>query len=383
MSENSKPSHASQFTFRNLNWINASFLTLAPLLVVISLPVHLYKYGFDWRLIALFLFYYMATGVSITAGYHRLFSHRSYDASKFIKILYLLFGAAALEGSVLKWCTDHRRHHKFVDTEDDPYTIKRGFFYAHIGWVYLKEDPKYAGVRAADLANDPLVRWQNDNYFAIAILVGFLLPTLIGFLIGSPWGGLIFGGFLRVVVTHHCTFFINSLCHMWGSQPYGDKTTARDNFVLAFLTYGEGYHNFHHRFEGDFRNGLRWYQWDPTKWWIQTLSAFSLARNLRKISESEILKARLVADETKLIQWGFYDDSLRELKKTIEESQKKIFQFKARYKELKSDITIQRDVKIQEIRYELEKARAEFNLALQQWRRLCRAYSEQVAIQAL
>lgn len=377
------PETHSKLRPQDFNWLNATFLTLAPLVVVISLPYYLFSYSFDWRLAALFFFYYMATGMSITAGYHRLFSHRSYDARKIVKIIYLVFGAAALEGSVLKWCSDHRRHHKFVDTDRDPYSIQRGFFFAHMGWVYLKEDPRFAGQRDQDLARDPLVSWQSRYYFPVAIVVGFLVPTLVGAYWGSPWGGFLFGGLFRVVVTHHCTFFINSLCHMWGSQPYGDKTTARDNFILAFLTYGEGYHNFHHRFEADFRNGLKWYQWDPTKWFIQALSLFHLAFNLRKISDGEILKARLVADENKLIRWGFYDDRLRELRQSIEESQRKILFFKAKYRELKSDFSSQRDEKIKNIKMELSIARADFHLAWQQWRRLCRAYSEQVAIQAL
>jgi stearoyl-CoA desaturase (delta-9 desaturase) len=382
MTNNETVVENKQALLGRLNWLNTGFLISAPLLVAVALPSYIYQFRLDWRLIALFFFYYMATGVSITAGYHRLFSHRSYEVSRWVKLLYLIFGAAALEGSVLKWCTDHRRHHKFVDTEEDPYSIKKGFSYAHIGWVFLKEDPKYSGLRSPDLEADPLVAWQNRNYFAIAIITGFLLPALIGLTFGSPWGGVLFGGFLRVVVTHHCTFFINSLCHMWGSQPYGDKTTAKDNFVLAFLTYGEGYHNFHHRFEGDFRNGLKWYQWDPTKWLIQLLSLTGSARNLRKISESEILKARLGADEKKLIQWGFYDDSLRELKKTIEDSQKKIQQMKQRYQEIKSDIAAQKDEQLQNLRYEIDKTRSEFNLALQHWQRLCRSYRERVALQS-
>jgi stearoyl-CoA desaturase (Delta-9 desaturase) len=365
-----------------INWVNASFLTLTPVLVFIALPSYLYKYGSDWRLWALFAFYYVASGVSITAGYHRLFSHKSYDANFLVRLLYLIFGATALEGSALKWCADHRRHHKFVDTDQDPYNISNGFFFAHMGWVYLQEDPRYAE-RPADLAKNPLIEWQRKYYVFIAFFFGFIVPGLIGAAFGSPWGGVLFGGFLRVLFTHHCTFFINSLCHMWGSQPYGDKTTARDNFILAFLTYGEGFHNFHHRFEADYRNGVRWYHWDPTKWVISALSLVSFTRNLRRISDVEILKARLSADEHRIMRWGFYDDKVKSLKSTIEESQRKMHQMKLRYKEMRQDLTAQNDERIRHMKLEIQQARNEFDAALAQWRLMCRAYREQFSIQAL
>jgi stearoyl-CoA desaturase (delta-9 desaturase) len=182
-------------------------------------------------------------------------------------------------------------------------------------------------------------------------------------------------------VTHHCTFFINSLCHLWGDQPYGDKTTARDNFVLAFLTYGEGYHNFHHRFEADYRNGIRWYHWDPTKWLIRTSAFLGLTRNLRKVSEAEILKARLAADEQKLMRFGQYNPRFQEIRKKIEESQNKVLQFKKRYQDIKKDFSEQRDVRIEELKVELRLARIELEAALKQWQLMCQR-SLQNAMQA-
>jgi stearoyl-CoA desaturase (delta-9 desaturase) len=359
-----------------INWLNTLFLIISPLLVLIFLPLHIINEGLDWRLIALFVFYALATGLSITGGYHRLFSHRSYEAKPLVKLFYLIFGSAALEGSAIKWCSDHRRHHKKVDTEEDPYNINKGFFYAHMGWVFLKDDPQYRELQVADLKADPLVAWQDRNNFAIAIYVGFLLPTLIGLSFGSPWGGLLYGTLLRVVVTHHTTFFINSLCHMWGSQPYGDKTSARDNFVMAFLTHGEGYHNFHHRFEADYRNGIRWYQWDPTKWLIRTMSFFGLTFNLRKVSDAEILKARILAVEKRLIRIGFYDDHMRELRVKIEETHKRVMLFKKHYEDMKKDISQQRDEKIRQIKAEMALAKVELASALRQWQHVTETRSK-------
>lgn len=356
-----------------INWLNTIFLIVSPILVAVFLPLHIWSEGFDWRLIALFVFYAIATGLSITGGYHRLFAHKSYEASWLVKLLYLFFGSAALEGSALKWCSDHRRHHKHVDSEEDPYNIGRGFFFAHMGWVFQKDNPKYENQKAADLKADKLVAWQDRYNFAISIYVGFLLPTLIGLSFGSPWGGLLYGCLTRVVVTHHTTFFINSLCHMWGTQPYGDKTSARDNFVMAFFTHGEGYHNFHHRFEADYRNGIYWYQWDPTKWSIKALSYFGLTKNLRKVSEVDIMKAKIQAIEKKLIKFGFYDERLQDLHLKIEEAQKRFAQFKRRYEELKQDISLQKNEAIRQIKVEMRLAKKDLEVMVEQWHRMSQA----------
>lgn len=352
---------------KKINWVNSVFLILTPILVFTFVPLHLIYEGFDWRLLALFLFYSVATSLSITGGYHRLFAHRSYEARLPLKLFYLIFGAASLQGSALKWACDHRRHHKHVDEEQDPYSIHRGFFYAHMGWIFFKDDPQYLKQGGADLKADKWVMWQDKYYFQILLVVSFLIPALFGLAIGSLWGGVLYGAFARVLITHHSTFFINSLCHMWGSQPYGDKTTARDSFILALFTYGEGYHNFHHRFQADYRNGIRWYHWDPTKWLIQFNSLFGMTKNLRKVSDFEILKARLQADEIKLSQFGFYNERFKEVRTKIEESQKKIAQFKLRYNEAKKDFNAQKDEAVRQMRLEIKIAKIEFEAAWEQW----------------
>ena len=144
-----------------------------------------------------------------------------------------------------------------------------------------------------DLKVRRLVMWQHrvSNWFGI---VGSLsLPTLIGAAFGRPLGGLLWGGFLRIAVVHHTTFLVNSAAHLYGRRPYSEESTARDNALLAFITNGEGYHNFHHKFPSDFRNGVRWYQWDPTKWLILTLSRIGLARGLRETPLAVIETSRL------------------------------------------------------------------------------------------
>ena len=197
----------------------------------------------------------------------------------------------ALQNSVLKWSSDHRRHHRKLDTDEDPYSITKGFWHAHIGWIFKNKDTLIDGVK--DLQANPLVMFQHRHYYKIAITGAFLLPMLIGLYCGRPFGGLLWGGFLRVTMVHHFTFFINSLCHYIGKRPFLPDSTARDSWLMAFFTFGEGYHNFHHKFQWDYRNGVSWYAFDPGKWSIKALSWVGLTKEIRRVSEFNILQARL------------------------------------------------------------------------------------------
>ena len=161
------------------------------------------------------------------------------------------------------WARDHRDHHRFVDSDRDPYDARRGFWWSHVLWVFFADDGSRGFAQVPDLTRDPLVMLQHRLRLVLGIGLGLGLPTLVGACFGRPLGGLLWGGFLRIVLVHHTTFFINSLAHMWGSRPYSEDVSARDNGFLALFTHGEGFHNFHHRFPTDFRNGIRWYHWDP------------------------------------------------------------------------------------------------------------------------
>ncbi len=282
-----------------IDWVNTLFLTLTPIVAIVLSWIYFSQHGLQISIILLAIVFYYLTGMSITGGYHRLFAHRAYKASNLVKFIYLCFGAAAFENSALKWCSDHRIHHRHVDHEEDPYNIKKGFLWAHIGWIFFKEtnkSPEYP----KDLLNDKLVMWQDRNYLWLAVLFGFGLPTLIGHFLGSALGGLALAGVARVVFVHHCTFFINSLCHIVGSRPYTDSNTARDSFIMAVFSYGEGYHNYHHYFPSDYRNGVRWYHFDPTKWLIKVLSLIGLTNDLKKVPEKLISQARAEMSMKKL-----------------------------------------------------------------------------------
>jgi stearoyl-CoA desaturase (delta-9 desaturase) len=268
-----------------------------------AVPLYIWHYGLDAFQIALFLFFFISTGMSITLGYHRLFSHLTFHASPIVKIYTLLFGAAAFEGSALGWCADHRRHHKHVDHEEDPYDISRGLFHAHIGWLLFRRSLDTPLTWVRDLQKDRLVWFQHQYYVPIALLMGFVVPSAIGWAWGGPvaaLGAFLIAGVARIVFVHHTTFFINSLCHWIGDRPYSSHCSARDSFLMALFTFGEGYHNFHHEFQHDYRNGVKPWQFDPTKWTIWLLSKIGLVKNLRTVNEEKILKAQIAEHDRQL-----------------------------------------------------------------------------------
>lgn len=231
------------------------------------------------------------TTFGISAGYHRLFAHRSYTTGRALKGALLLLGAAAVQNSALTWATKHRLHHQHTDTDRDPYNARRGFWYSHIGWV-VSEDPEDT-CDTSDLQSDRLVQAQHRWYLPLALCLGFGLPTLVGWGLGDALGGFLFGGVWRLLLSYHATFSINSFAHWIGTQPYSTKGTARDNLLAAIVTMGEGYHNFHHTFPGDYRNGVRFFDFDPPKWVLAALASFGWIKDVRRTPGHVIALRRL------------------------------------------------------------------------------------------
>jgi stearoyl-CoA desaturase (delta-9 desaturase) len=281
--------------FERVNWQTSSFLIGTVILTLTAVPLYLWRFGLDWFQFGIFFTSIAAIGFSITLGYHRLFSHGAFRAALPIKLFVVIFGAGAFENSVLMWASEHRRHHKHVDHEDDPYDITKGFFHAHIGWLLFKLLPHPPFDNVADLKKDPLIMWQHRHIHLLAVLISFVLPTIVGAL-WNGWvgalGGFLIGGVAKVVVIQHCTFFINSACHTIGRQTYSTRCSARDSLLMAFFTFGEGYHNYHHQFQYDYRNGVKPWQWDPTKWIIWTLSHLRLVHALRRVKAETIASAQ-------------------------------------------------------------------------------------------
>jgi stearoyl-CoA desaturase (Delta-9 desaturase) len=277
---------------RKKDWTNILFLSITPILAGPVLIAHTVYTGFEIWMPLLFLGMYALVGLSICAGYHRYFSHKSYECASVVQIFYAIFGAMAAQNSILRWSSEHRRHHVHAETDWDPYSITRGFLWAHIVWIFYDDQKSADFKNARDLQRNPIVAWQHRWYKPLLLMAGLGVPTLIGAFLGNALAGLLWGGFLRIVVVHHSTFFVNSLAHTFGKRTYDADATARDNWLVALVTLGEGYHSFHHRFPSDFRNGVRWYQWDPAKWFIKFLGTIGLAKSLRSTPRLMIQHAR-------------------------------------------------------------------------------------------
>jgi stearoyl-CoA desaturase (delta-9 desaturase) len=275
------------------DWAAAAFLALTPVIGIAGTAVYTALQGFELWMLGLFATLYLLVGLSICAGYHRFFSHKTYECARIVQLFYLVFGAFAAQNSILAWASGHRRHHSHVDDDWDPYNIKRGFWWAHILWVVDRMPSDYSNV--PDLIKNRLVRWQDRWYLWLVWAGGLALPAAIGALFGDVIAGILWGGFLRIVVIHHTTFMVNSLSHSIGKPRYDPAVSARDNWLVALLTLGEGYHSFHHRFPTDYRNGIHWYHWDPSKWFIWGLGRVGLAGKLRRTQRQHIESARRTA----------------------------------------------------------------------------------------
>jgi len=361
---------------KNLDLVNVLFLVGSPFVAVSGVYLLFHLNGPAWQSWILFAVMMVVTGLSVTGGYHRLFSHRSFKANPFVRLFFLLFGAAAFENSALKWSADHRLHHRYVDTDQDPYNIKKGFFWAHMGWIFYRTEKNLSVV--TDLSSDPLVRFQDHYYLPLSIAFGFLLPTAIAALWGDALGGLILAGWVRIVLNHHFTFFINSLAHTLGSQPYSDRNSSRDSFICALVSYGEGYHNFHHSFQSDYRNGVRFWQFDPTKWVITFLSWIGLVWDLRVTPRAKLMKARFEMQEKRFLsklsqskwempKWKLVEERVQKFRSELEEAYLKFEKARSDYHAFKKKGSYH--LKLEEIKSEYRASKEEFKLALLQWKR--------------
>lgn len=278
-----------------INWVPAVVLLSTLFLAIAIVPWYLWTHSVGMGVWVAFAILMAWTGLSITAGYHRLWAHKSYDAHPIVKYVLLLGATLAVESSAFDWCSGHRIHHRHVDDEyDDPYSARRGFWFSHIGWMLRKyPSGQYDYKNIPDLKKDKLLTLQHKYYGFWVVATNVVVLAIIGLITGDMLGTFVIAGLLRLVLTHHFTFFINSLCHMFGTRPYTDENTARDNGLLALLTWGEGYHNYHHYFQYDYRNGVKWWQYDPTKWIIGLLAKVGLASNLKRVDDLTIKHAEV------------------------------------------------------------------------------------------
>jgi stearoyl-CoA desaturase (Delta-9 desaturase) len=277
------------------------FLITYQVLLFAFLPVYFYFNTPSIAMILSSIVLLYLTGLSITGGYHRYYAHRSYRTGSVVEAVLLFFGSMTAQGSALRWSFDHRNHHAHVDTDNDPYSIKKGFWYAHCLWILEKPRPIESKI-VSDLLKNKLVMFQHRHYKSLMIGTNALVTILFSWIFSDFWGAFFIALWLRLFVLHHFTWFINSLAHTWGEKPFCLELTAVDNYFLSLLTFGEGYHNYHHTFANDYRNGIRWYHFDPTKWLIWTLNKLGLAHSLRQMDAVTIQKRMVIENKNQLLE---------------------------------------------------------------------------------
>nr|WP_136252660.1 fatty acid desaturase [Ningiella ruwaisensis] len=368
--------------------LNISVFLITTFIALVAMPFWVVFNGIDLIEIVTALVLFFFTGMSITAGYHRLWSHKTYDAHPIVKVVLAIGGAMAVQNSILHWSSDHRVHHRHVDVNDkDPYSAKKGFWFSHIGWMLREYQAErysdYSNCR--DLQKDKVVMWQHNYYLPIVLIANFGITGILGWLNGDVIGMILIAGVARLVAVHHVTFFINSLAHIWGKRPYTDTNTARDNGILAFFTFGEGYHNYHHIFEYDYRNGIHWWQYDPTKWLIKTLSWFGLTSNLRKTPEERIEKAKLQMQlkyaKRTLVNLPNADEVVARVQKEYDLLVHKMSEYYSAKKKLMADKRkdIQASVDKLEIDFKYKELKQAFMLQREKWHSLYEYYMTPVS----
>ena len=280
------------------------FVVIVPFVGLLAAIILLWGRGFSWIHLGLMLGMYCLTILGVTVGFHRLFTHKSYETSRAVKLILSVLGSMAIEGPLIKWVALHRRHHQHSDRVDDPHSphvhgkgfsgLVMGLWHAHMGWMFRPDSaelPRYV----ADLVNDSML-CRVSKQFTLWATIGLLFPALLGGLLTWSWTGallgFIWGGLARVFLVHHVTWSINSICHIWGGKPFRSHDESRNNFLLAILGMGEGWHNNHHAFPTSARHGLKWWQIDVSYLIIRGMAAVGLAWDLRLPSAQAMMMKR-------------------------------------------------------------------------------------------
>ena len=363
-------------TSKEFNTVPGTFIIVNHLLILTLLPLYLYSGSPSlllWSISGAMLF---ITGLSITGGYHRYFSHKTYKTNPVVETIILFLSSMAAQGSALRWSFDHRQHHAYTDTDLDPYSINKGFWFAHMFWIFRKPatiDPKVV----PDLLRNPRVMFQHNNYALCVTLSSTACALMIGSLTGDFIGAFVIGTVLRIFTLHHFTWFINSAAHTWGDKPFCQEQSAVNNYILSLFTFGEGYHNYHHTFANDYRNGIRWYHFDPTKWLIWTLNKLGLAHELKQVDPVTIQKRMVLQRKHMLLERikELFNHQREDLEKQILELSEAVLshiatfhQLKRRYTEWKHDQKPQEA--IAELISELQAVKRNLKDSWQEWTQL-------------
>lgn len=268
---------------------------LIPPLGLIAAMALLWQYGWmGWSYLAMVVAGWLITVCGVTVGFHRLLSHRSFETYGWVKTIWAMVGALSVQGNPLVWCAVHRRHHERSDKEGDPHSpnlhgsgvrgMLKGLWHGQIGWLFsgFWSFPDMKRYIPDLLKQKSLV--AVGNCYGLFVVLSLAIPAGIGYLIEGPFGallGFIWGGLVRVFITHHITWSINSICHVFGQRPYDAGDQSTNNFVCGVLALGEGWHNNHHAFPSLAKFGFRWWQFDFSWWVIQTMRVLGLAWNVK------------------------------------------------------------------------------------------------------
>jgi stearoyl-CoA desaturase (delta-9 desaturase) len=275
------------------------FVTALPVLALGFVAWQLWDEALRWSDLIVFTVLYVSFGLGVTVGFHRLFTHRGFETSRQLRFVFAVLGSAAIEGPVIAWVADHRKHHAFADKEGDPHSphvghgvglggAVRGLAYAHIGWLFIHTERGAKRRYAPDLLGDPIVRFVDRTFLfwvALGLAVAFGLGVAIGDSVEAGVTGLLWGGGVRMLVLHHVSYSVNSLCHFFGRRRFETDDESRNLLWLALPSLGEAWHNNHHAFPTSAAHGLRRFEVDPSALVIRGLEKLGLAWNVVRVSE--------------------------------------------------------------------------------------------------
>lgn len=251
-------------------------VVIVPFLATILALGLLWKRAVHWSDLALLAMMYTLVGLGVTAGFHRMLTHRSFRPHPVAKGILLVLGSMAFEGPALKWAATHIKHHAQADRQGDPHSPLEGFFHAHLGWFFSEHDAD-PHVYCRNLVADPLVVFVSRTFWLWSVL-SLLIPFAIG-----GWTGLLWGGLVRMFLTHHVTWSVNSVCHLFGKRAFETNDQSRNEWMVGLLAFGEGWHNNHHAFPRSAFHGLHWWQFDLSGYLIWTLERLGLAHDVYRI----------------------------------------------------------------------------------------------------
>ncbi|MEM6590640.1 MAG: fatty acid desaturase [Cyanobacteria bacterium P01_H01_bin.119] len=270
-----------------INWVNVAFFGSFHLIALIAAP-----FFFSWSAIAVaVVLHWLFGGIGICLGYHRMLSHRSFRAPRWVEYPIAVLGALAIEGGPIFWVSGHRQHHTYTEDYDkDPYSAERGFWWSHILWILRPNasafDPEHYGSYARDLMRQPFYCWLDRNFLSLQVPLAVLLYALGG------WSFVIYGIFVRSVFLWHATWFVNSATHKWGYRSFAAKDDSRNLWWVALLTYGEGWHNNHHAYPYSAQTGWRWWEIDVTWLTIRAMEKLGMAKQVKTMAAAKKQRAQ-------------------------------------------------------------------------------------------